>query len=83
MQLSRSISQCVKSFSSVIYGGIISRLKVSLILTICHSTRAGSVMDSFFHQQYTRRRKPIKDQGPLVDKYQLVDLLEYSVSIQG
>jgi hypothetical protein len=22
-------------------------------------------MDSFFHQQYTRRRKPIKDQGPI------------------
>jgi hypothetical protein len=27
----------------------------------------GSVMDSFFHQQYTRRRKPIKDQGPISD----------------
>jgi hypothetical protein len=25
----------------------------------------GSVMDSFFHQQYTRRRKPIKDQAPI------------------
>jgi hypothetical protein len=25
----------------------------------------GSVMDSFFHKQYTRRRKPIKDQEPI------------------
>jgi hypothetical protein len=25
----------------------------------------GSVMNSFVHQQYTRRRKPIKDQGPI------------------
>jgi hypothetical protein len=24
-----------------------------------------TVMDSFFHQQYMRRRKPIKDQGPI------------------
>jgi hypothetical protein len=38
------------------------------------------VMDAFFDQQYTCRRKPIKDKGPLVAKYQLVDLLRYSVS---
>jgi hypothetical protein len=24
-----------------------------------------SVMDSFFHRQYTCRRKPTKDQGPI------------------
>jgi hypothetical protein len=49
-----------------------------------------SVMDSSFHKQYTHRRtsissiliegSPSRIRSPLVAKYKLVDLLEYSVS---